>query len=548
MCDWGKSGFPAMKRAAQEQAELLVKKALDLLNSNNAKIAKESLEKASRLDPNATRADFLLGVLYALVGRSYSDAHAHFMECVRREPQDVCTLNNLALVELMLNNHQAALNHLREAVAVDPTVPEIAHNIRRVLTETGQHNIVMPGNLESSFSGLYGELIRTGATEQKISKGWLYLPPVMARMDYRDPEEPNPPEEPPSDPKTNPGHPSVPGKSPAAKPGHPIVPKKPPGPSSGVITSGGTGFVVYPHYVLTNQHVVKGHRTVLVTDPTDPASKRLSAIVLGQSEDPDLAILRCDDLEAPPVGINPRLPGRGSDIMILGFPEFFRIGTGLKSTRGTIVGLPEPDTDNMCLWDATTNHGNSGGPVCDNTGRVVAVVRVGYNLMGKLGGGIPSEQVVPFLKNYIPTLEPIESGTKLEWPDVDTLVSKSTVLIQCSSDRERQVMIPDGDEDSFQATVASGIKGTTRQKSKTVRPGEGCIEDDGCLACHGTGRARCPDCQNGTVASTERVVKYREPVTGTTIYEDKKTRVRCRTCGGTGQVSCPVCGGSGLER
>src|SRR5262249_3582449 len=158
-------------------------------------------------------------------------------------------------------------------------------------------------------------------------------------------------------------------------------------------------------------------------------------------------------------------------------------GTGLKSTRGSIVGLPDAETDNMCLWDATTNHGNSGGPVCDSTGRVIAVVRVGYNLMGKLGGGNPPEQFIPVLQKDNPSFKPVDAGSKLEWPDVDALVSKSTVLIQCCSERESRLAIPNGAEVSFQSAGTSSAKNSTVPVSKTVRPGDGCFEDVGCLAC-----------------------------------------------------------------
>ncbi len=60
-------------KAARQQAESLVKEGLDLLNANNVKVARQTLEKASRVDPNGTRADFILGVLFALVGRDYVD-------------------------------------------------------------------------------------------------------------------------------------------------------------------------------------------------------------------------------------------------------------------------------------------------------------------------------------------------------------------------------------------------------------------------------------------------------------------------------------------
>ena len=241
------------------------------------------------------------------------------------------------------------------------------------------------------------------------------------------------------------------------------------------------------------------------------------------------------------------LPERGSEIMILGFPEFFEIGTTVMSTRGTIARLPDPAVENLCLYTATTNHGNSGGPVCDNTGRAIAVVRMAFKFQfGTYGGGIPSEQVVPFLQKYIPTFQPADETKKLEWPDVDAVVSRSTVLIQCTNERDRRLTLPDGDESSFQtASATSTARGTTRQASKkVVQPGDGCFEDAGCVACHASGDVKCPNCQNGTVKSTKRTPVRKDPVTGATIFQDDMVRVPCSVCDGSGFITCPVCHGS----
>jgi len=530
-------------RKAQQQAESLVKEAVDLLDAHNVKVAKESLEKASRIDPDGTRADFMLGVLFALNGRDYIDARSHLMECVRREPQNVCTLNNLAIVEIMLNEPLSAISHLREAKSVDPTAPELAHNVRKVLAECGLKRLNLSSDVESSFSELYGELARSAATEEKASRGWRYMPPIAATIDSDD--EPN---DSSNSPKGDAVPPGGDDQTPPSKKSRKSVPKKEPATGASVILSGGTGFVVYPHYVLTNRHVVADGRNIFVTDPADPTSKKeLKATVIAQSQNPDLAIVRCDELAAPPAGINPHLPGRGTDIMVLGFPEFFDIGTGLKSTRGSLVGLPSDDTDGMCLYDATTNHGNSGGPVCDNTGRVIAVVRVGYNFMGKLGGGIPSEQVVTFLHEHIPDFHPIENGEKaLAWPEVDALVSKSTVLILCRVPRD-QLSIPGGDDLAFQSSSRSAANKSTKRASGSVTSQPTYIEDDGCVACKGTGRVRCPDCQNGTIAKIEKVLAFGDAGTGVQVYTDKHVRVPCKRCDGTGQIECPVCHGSGRE-
>ena len=72
----------------------------------------------------------------------------------------------------------------------------------------------------------------------------------------------------------------------------------------------GTGFVVAPHLVLTNRHVVEGYTEIVIIDPSN-RDRQMTAKVIASSEDPDLALLECEALEAPPVILAERLPPRG---------------------------------------------------------------------------------------------------------------------------------------------------------------------------------------------------------------------------------------------
>lgn len=426
---------------------------------------------------------------------------------------------------------------------MDPTAPELAHNVRKVLAECGLKRLNLSPDVESSFSALYGDLPKASEiTEEKSSHGWRYMPPIVAKNDVSDG-----PNDSSADPKDDPvpsnGNKNAPNQK-KSLPKHKVQPDR------SVILSGGTGFVVSPHYILTNQHVIADGPNIYVCDPADSTGNtQLKAKIIAQSRNPDLAIIKCNEINAPPIGMCDHLPGRGTDIMVLGFPEFFQIGTGLKSTRGSIVGLPSDDTDGMCLYDAITNHGNSGGPICDSTGRVVGVVRVIFNLTEKLAGGIPCEQAVAFVQKHVPDFHPVEeSSPVVSWTDVDALASKSTVLVVCRGERDSSMTIPGRDESEFQSSSKSSAAKTGKRQSGSVKSEPTYIEDDCCLACKGAGKVRCPDCQNGTVGKTERVSTYTDPGTGVELYADKKIRVPCKTCNGTGQVACPVCSGSGVER
>jgi len=117
--------------------------------------------------------------------------------------------------------------------------------------------------------------------------------------------------------------------------------------------------------------------------------------------------------------------------MVLGYPLGPEFGTALKSTRGSMVAMPDASVDNMCLYDAITNPGNSGGPLCDKKARVAGVVRaVTGSVGGSYGAAIPIASAMPFLRAHIPDLNAASGDDKeLDWPAVDAKVSPSTVLI-----------------------------------------------------------------------------------------------------------------------
>jgi S1-C subfamily serine protease len=141
-----------------------------------------------------------------------------------------------------------------------------------------------------------------------------------------------------------------------------------------------------------------------------------------------------------------KLPGRGTDIMVLGYPLGPTFGTTLKSTRGAMVAMPDPAVDNMFLYDALTNPGNSGGPLCDKSGRVAGVVRA---ITGNVGGGaygcgIPISDALPFIQKHVPGFKIATTAEKeVGWPDVDALVSQSTVLIMSKQDVQSDAGVGD---------------------------------------------------------------------------------------------------------
>jgi S1-C subfamily serine protease len=484
---------PAEANDLKRQARQLIEEAMRLLEVGQDEAAINKCVKASKLDPDAILADFLLGLGYALVACDAKDANRHFAECVRRDPQHVSALNNLALSEVRLRQYPQALAHWRAALKVAPAAPEIIQNLGRLLHLAKQRRILLPTEVQRQFSDLYAEAaISADAKEFNSRVGWLYLGHYAPL-----------------------GEQSVIGKDVKNK----------------LIKIGsGTGFVVHPEYILTNRHVVEDCAGLLVVPPGG-GNHELQASVVGvaDGEDNDLAVIYCKGLAAPPLPfIRADLAPRGTEVMVLGFPGM-KEGKmpSLKATRGTIAGLPDASYGCYTL-DAIISYGNSGGPVCDSTASVLGIAHrflspdVGEDRHQVLySGAVPHSQALPLLKRLIPGFEQLPpNANKKEWSDVDGMVSRSTVLIWCQS-----------------VESVGGISGK-REAPKGARP----LEDRWCMTCNRTGFSKCATCQGTGVAVAPplTIIKSIGP-TGTEHRNAYPEKVTCWSCRGTAKAQCPDC-------
>lgn len=148
----------------------------------------------------------------------------------------------------------------------------------------------------------------------------------------------------------------------------------------------GTGVVVEADgTILTNLHVANGMPNLRVTffDGTVADAK-----IVGSQPHNDLAVLKPSTV---PLDLKPATMtsaatlSPGDEVLAVGFP----FGVGPSASAGVVSGLGRefedrgrPTLQGLIQFDASTNPGNSGGPLVNSSGEVVGIVTALMNPSG----------------------------------------------------------------------------------------------------------------------------------------------------------------------
>lgn len=137
---------------------------------------------------------------------------------------------------------------------------------------------------------------------------------------------------------------------------------------------GGTGFALTSDgYIVTNSHVINGADSVYVQD-SEGKSYKVDVVY----EDPtyDVAILKITSstfksLGTLPYSFKKSSSDVGENVFTLGYPkDDFVLGRGYLSSKKGYKG----DTTAYQV-DISVNNGNSGGPLLDNKGNVIGIIK-----------------------------------------------------------------------------------------------------------------------------------------------------------------------------
>jgi S1-C subfamily serine protease len=158
----------------------------------------------------------------------------------------------------------------------------------------------------------------------------------------------------------------------------------------------GSGWVAAPGLVVTNAHVVAGESDTVV-ELGGRAPDRAATLVHFDPHD-DVAILRVAGLDAPALGFAPDAAS-GTPGAILGFPldgPFNAVPGRIGATRAVLTDDAYgrgPVQRTLTTLRGRVRSGNSGGPVVDGRGRVLATVFAATTGGPRGGFGVPNAVV-----------------------------------------------------------------------------------------------------------------------------------------------------------
>ena len=159
----------------------------------------------------------------------------------------------------------------------------------------------------------------------------------------------------------------------------------------------GSGWVIRPQLVVTNAHVIAGEDDTQV----QLSDGSWSAYPVYVNKDLDIALLRVPGLDVPPLATHP-LAADTAPVALIGYPGGGAL-TVAAGTAGRSVTVLAADAYGHGLAPRTVvpirgplRHGDSGGPVVDRRGRVLAMM-FAANQNGSGGFGIPVEDILAAL-------------------------------------------------------------------------------------------------------------------------------------------------------
>ena len=160
----------------------------------------------------------------------------------------------------------------------------------------------------------------------------------------------------------------------------------------------GSGFFVGESLVVTNRHVVASCGRIVVATH---GGQSYGATLLKDAPEADLALLRVSGRSTDILSLGDEtMTPIGADVVVIGTPE------GLEGTvtRGILSAVRSGSGVKYLQVDAAISHGNSGGPLLDERGRVIGITTLKFvgNHAEALGFAVAVSELRRRFGEYLP--------------------------------------------------------------------------------------------------------------------------------------------------
>jgi S1-C subfamily serine protease len=136
------------------------------------------------------------------------------------------------------------------------------------------------------------------------------------------------------------------------------------------VASGSGFYVTDTGHIITNYHVIEGCKDMKVHSKGNV----LETKQIAQDRRNDLALLKTTESPKHSFALSTESPFPLQDVVVAGYPFGNRVSSTLKFTEGIISSIAGLGDDySQIQIDAAIQPGNSGGPILDEYGNVVAV-------------------------------------------------------------------------------------------------------------------------------------------------------------------------------
>ena len=380
----------AERKAILEKAAKLTQEGWEAMKNNQTLLAIKKIEESIRLYPNSFRTNFVMGYMMVMSDKN-NEAIRFFESALRLNPKSPETLNNMGVAYMRQRQYVDGINYLYKAADYGDSaalcqnlingigsLPPIARNTPKIKPAMEAATLLAS---KYHISGPSGTLIIVGLSEKSEGPGG--------------------------------------------------------GAEGRFAMSSGTGFFINDQgLILTNRHVVKGAKTLLVIMN---GKKQASAEVVMIDEEQDLALVKLKVTKDKTPFVNLAKtdnPGDGAECTVMGFPLIDRLGGAIKITRGIVSSGSASEKGADIVTDAKVNPGNSGGPMLDKFGNVMGVVTMksaNSQFEDSYGMAISAGKVRKFLeKNKIVVMLGDVSGASLNAEEIAAKVKPAAVCIICT--------------------------------------------------------------------------------------------------------------------